>query len=256
MTLVLAIRCREGIVLASDGQRVADGAGQPTKHASRKLFDLGGSVAWGAAGSVGLQQSARDRLAGIDRLEVGDATAARARLVDAIVPVQQEALRQYVAHPGTDPPGLACLFCGVGAAGPWILEIPPTGGDHQLHERYSAIGSGDIFARFAMASIAHLGTDELDLEQAKMVAFKATADAISVAALFLGPPIQMYTITRAGARRVPREELDGGLSDSVDAWRARQREALGPLATSADDEDDEVEDDLVESRPIAEDAAA
>lgn len=83
-----------------------------------------------------------------------------------------------------------------------------------------------------MASIAPLGTEELDLEQAKMVAFKATADTISVAALFLGPPIQMYTVTRAGARRVPPEELRGGLSDSVDAWRARQRDTLGLPATT------------------------
>jgi 20S proteasome alpha/beta subunit len=235
MTLVLAIRCREGIVLASDGQRIADGAGQPTKHPARKLFDLGGRVAWGAAGSVGLQQTLHERLGQVaPTLSSGEPAAVRERLVEAVVPVQQEAMRLYVPHHGTDPPELSCIFCGIGPAGPWILEIPRTGGDHQIHERYSAIGSGDIFARFAMTSIAHLSTEELDLEQAKMVAYKATADAISVAALFLGPPIQMYTVTRAGAREVPREELDGGLSDSVDAWRARQRESLGPLAPAVE----------------------
>jgi hypothetical protein len=79
----------------------------------------------------------------------------------------------------------------------------------------------------------HLGTPELDLEQAKMVAYKAISDAIDVAAVYLGPPIQMYIVTARSATPVPRAEIDGGLADSVDAWKARQRETLGPLAASA-----------------------
>jgi 20S proteasome alpha/beta subunit len=43
VTVVLAIRCSEGVVLASDGQVTADTAGQPTKSPARKLFDVGGS---------------------------------------------------------------------------------------------------------------------------------------------------------------------------------------------------------------------
>ena len=105
-----------------------------------------------------------------------------------------------------------------------------TGSDHQFHPHYSAIGSGDIFADFAMASVAHLGTADLGLEHAKMVAYKAIADAIEVAAVYVGPPIQMYLVTAAGARPVHREEIDRELAGSVDAWKARQRESLGPLA--------------------------
>jgi hypothetical protein len=63
-----------------------------------------------------------------------------------------------------------------------------------------------------------------------MVAYKAIADAIDVAAVYVGPPIQMYVVSADGARPVPREEIEGGLAGSVDAWKARQRETLGPLA--------------------------
>ena len=84
-----------------------------------------------------------------------------------------------------------------------------------------------------MVSVAHLGTPDLSLEQAKMVALKAIADAIDVAAVYLGPPIQMTVVTATGVRAVPRAEIEGGLSDSVDAWKARQRETLGPLAPPA-----------------------
>jgi hypothetical protein len=84
-----------------------------------------------------------------------------------------------------------------------------------------------------MVSVAHLGTPDLSIEQAKMVALKAIADAISVAAVYLGPPIQMSVVTADGVREVPRAEIAGALSDSVDAWKVRQRESLGPLAPPA-----------------------
>jgi hypothetical protein len=43
----------------------------------------------------------------------------------------------------------------------------------------------------------------------------------------------MYVVTDAGAEPVPRTEVEGGLADSVDSWKARQRETLGPLAAVA-----------------------
>lgn len=228
MTLVLAIRCREGVVLASDGQATTEAAGQPTRQPVRKLFAIAGRLAWGAAGSVGLQQALEERLHAREA-ELAAARDPRRLLVDVVIPIQQRALRDFVAHPGAPPPDLACIFCWCGGAGPRIWSIPRTGSDHQLHDRFSAVGTGDIFAQFAMASVAHLGTAELSLEQAKMVAYRAVADAIEVAAVYLGPPIQMHVVTPAGAREVSRLELEGALSDSVDAWKARQRETLGPL---------------------------
>jgi 20S proteasome alpha/beta subunit len=233
MTLVLALCCRDGAVIASDGQATSDAAGQPTRAPMRKLFDTAEQIAWGAAGSVGLQQTLRRALAALDP----DALATdglRDRLGSLVIPIQQAALRDFVPHPGCEPPELACLFCwwdgGERPGRARILSVPRTGADHQFHDVYAAIGSGDIFAALTMRSIAHLGIGDLSLEQAKMVAYRAVADAIDVAALFLGPPLQMYTVTADGAAPVPREEIDHGVADAVDLWRARQRETLGPLA--------------------------
>lgn len=230
MTLVLALRCEEGIVLASDGQVTADTAGQPTRQPSRKLFDIGGRVAWGAAGSPGLQQTLEDELAELNG-NLNDSEKLRRRLARTVVPIQQEGLRNYVPQPGTDPPDLTCLFCWCDEQGARILEVPRTGGDHQFHDRFAAIGTGEIFARSAMVSFSGPDTERLDLERAKMVAYRAVADAIRVAAVYLGPPIQMYTVVGDGATPIPRAEIDGGLADSVELWKARQQEALGPLAT-------------------------
>ena len=230
MTLVLALRCRDGVVLASDGQATTDAAGQPTRQAVQKLFAVGDRIAWGAAGSVGLQQALEETL-GERGEELLAARDPRPLIVDAVVPIQQRALRDYVPHPGTQAPDLACIFCWCGADGaPRIFSVPRTGSDHQLHDRHAAVGTGDIFADFAMASIAHLDTASLDLERAKMVALKAISDAIDVAAVYLGPPIQMVAVTGEGARAVARAEIDGELADSVHAWKLSQRDMLGPLA--------------------------
>jgi len=237
MTLILALRCRDGVVLAADGQATSDAAGQPTRQVVRKLFDLGGRVAWGAAGSVGLQQTLLDALAECEGelVTTTPARQLRRRLTEIVIPIQQQALRNFVAHPGSQPPDLSCIFCWCDGGEARILSIPRTGSDHQLHDRHSAVGTGDIFADFAMTSVAHLGTVGLSLEQAKMVAYKAVADAIDVAAIYLGPPIQMYVVTPERAHEVPAAELDGGLADSVDVWKARQRETLGPLAAAGAD---------------------
>jgi proteasome beta subunit len=237
VTLVLALRCGDGVVLASDGQATAEAAGQPTRRPVRKLFDLGGRVAWGAAGSIGLQQTLGDALAEREDELVRAAGCGRLRreLTEILIPVQQRALKDFVPHPGSQPPDLACIFCWCEGGGARILSVPRTGSDHQLHESHSAVGTGDIFADFAMTSIAPLDLGRLTLEQAKMVAFKAVSDAIDVAAIYLGPPIQMYVVTEDGARALPATELDGGLADSVEAWKSRQRETLGPLAPGGAD---------------------
>lgn len=229
MTLVLALRCHEGIVLASDGQATSDAAGQPTRAPVRKLFDIGGRVGWGSAGSIGLQQTLHGELRALNG-HSDDAEQLRRRLASAVTPLQQAAMRDFVAFGGAEPPELACLFCWCDATGPRILSIPRTGSDHQFHERHAAIGSGDIFAELTVRSIAHLGSGELSVEQAKMVAYRTVADAIDVAAVYLGPPIQMYVVTPAGAQHVPQDEIDGPLADAVELWRARQREVLGGLA--------------------------
>jgi 20S proteasome alpha/beta subunit len=229
MTLVVALRCQLGVVLASDGQATSDAAGQPTRAPVRKLFDIGGRVAWGSAGSIGLQQTLQAELEALNG-HSDNPGQLRRRLASVVAPLQQAAMRDFVPFAGAEPPELACLFCWCDASGPRILSIPRTGSDHQFHGRHAAIGSGDIFAELTVRSIAHLGTSELSVEQAKMVAYRTVADAIDVAAVYLGPPIQMYVVTADGARPVAQDEIDGGLADAVELWRARQREALGPLA--------------------------
>jgi 20S proteasome alpha/beta subunit len=228
---VLALRCDRGVVLASDGQVTSDAAGQPTRSRSTKLFTTPSGIAWGCAGSVGLQQTLASRLRAAD--PGGSPDQLRDQLARLVVPVQKRALDDHVAHADADPPELSCLFCWFDDDGPHIVSIPRTGADHQFHDGYAAIGSGDIFAALTMRSLADLRHGQLTLEQAKLVAYRAVADAIDVAALFLGPPIQMVTATSDGVDVVTRDELDYAIADAVELWKQRQRETLGPLGAAA-----------------------
>jgi 20S proteasome alpha/beta subunit len=228
MTLILAIRSRDGIVLASDGQATTEAAGQPTRRPVRKLLRVGRRIAWGASGPIGLRQTLATELARSEGWLAGaiDLRAALARLV---IELQRRALRDFVPVGGAAPPELSCVFCWWGRDGPMLLTIPPSGGDHQLHDDWCAIGSGDLFAAFAMASLGRPPPESMTLEQAQVLAHRTLADAIAVAAVLLGPPIQMTVVTpTAGAADVPRAALHGpgGVADAADAWRARQRDSL------------------------------
>ena len=173
MTLVLAVRCHEGVVLASDGQATSDAAGQPTRQPTRKLFALGERIAWGAAGSLGLQQAVHDALA-VHAASILAARDPRDALTDAVIPIQQRALSQWVPHAGAQPPELSCIFCWWSPEGPRIFSIPRTGSDHQLHERHAAVGTGDIFASVCAGAMAR----GIALPEALRLAHDFTAESI------------------------------------------------------------------------------
>ena len=152
----------------------------------------------------------------------------RPLLVDALVPIQQRALRDHVPHAGTQPPDLACLFAWVDRDGcSRLFSVPRTGSDHQLHDGYAAVGTGAVFAEYALAPVA---CRELSLEQAQVVAARTVADAIEVAAFYLGPPVQIVSVTAAGVRGV---EVDGALLRRVEAWKAWSLAALGGASCGA-----------------------
>jgi ATP-dependent protease HslVU (ClpYQ) peptidase subunit len=233
MTLVLALRFHEGVVIASDGQATTDASGQPTRQPVRKLFATGRSIAWGAAGSVGLRQQLAGALSEREQ-ELEASPDPRRLLVATVSAVQRAALADFVPLPGRRPPELCALFCwspadpGTGSVSPpVILTVPATGAGHQLHGRWAAIGSGDVFAGYAMRAAAGLGAESLPAAAARVLAYGIVADAIETAAALLGPPIQLAEVTRAhGARVLDEDAIDRRLPGALAGWRARQRAAL------------------------------
>jgi hypothetical protein len=65
MTLVIALRCTDGLVMASDGMSTEAaplGASQITKHETADKIVIHKDLLWGASGSVGVKQVVQNEI--------------------------------------------------------------------------------------------------------------------------------------------------------------------------------------------------
>jgi len=251
MTLVLALECADGLVLASDSQGTFSTTGQPTKMEVDKLFVPWSNVAWAGSGSVGVIQLVRDHLQqkfsdtfGFQNKQ--PATIQRDLVNEVVGVLRPFFTNNFLNIPGQPFPQTSFLFCGHTPWGSFIFEIEPNlvRTDHGPIG-YAAIGSGDIFPYFALASIKHYNVRNLTLQRAKMVAHRIVDDAINVAAMGLGPPVQMVEIIKgeerttpgaraleryADARKLTKEDVDL-VRDQVLQWKDAERWTLESFET-------------------------
>lgn len=238
MTLVLAVHCKDGLVLASDSQATFATSGQPVKHTMEKLFCPWSNVAWSSSGTVGIIQHIEARLhkdfAHSNSFSNKTAAAARGEFVKSVA----EEIRQLHQHQIIDlrtypRPDTAFLFVGYFKDGPMILEILPNLVDQDhISTGYAAIGSGDIFPYFALAGLAHFDVAKRGLDEAKWIAHRIVQDAINAAAQFLGPPVQMAEVVKptqqnqpGAARKLSRDEVNI-IEDKVKEWKTLESDTL------------------------------
>lgn len=215
-------------MVAADSQETFLTAGQPTRKATQKLFQLRSvPIVWGVSGDVGLSQKISAELQKVSTgLLARPVDWIRPALVKAVVPALREAIQNYIQLPGNlalPPPTADVLISGFTAGQPWILHIARNGADEQHeHRGFCAVGSGEVFAYFAQESVTGFGRCA-NLFQAQMIAYRVVDAAISVAAHGFGLPVQMWTIERDSARQLPREELDA-IASTVGAWQEASTE--------------------------------
>lgn len=237
MTIVVALRYKGGLLLASDSQATSATQGQPSKGDAQKLFVLGGTVGWAGSGSVGLIQRARAEL---DREATTICGSIRKHAVDAggsekifaiINKHQHQAAKDHVPTGGGSAETMGALFVGYdGLRRPFIFEISP-GGQRGFHERpYNAIGSADIYAVHALRSVEnYYNLPELNRELAMALGYRTIDNAIKTAAFGIGPPIQLLEVTPgAGARCLDETEVKA-IADIVDLWRDKEVATLTSL---------------------------
>lgn len=237
MTLILGLESKGGLLLVSDSQVTVETGGQPVKMTGQKIFAPWSNIAFGGSGRVGVVQQVQQhleaacgphtRFAGKRRHEIrkdlAEETAKKVReIVGRAIPIQ-----------GAGHPLPNLLFVGYAEDGPFILEIHPdlTDTDH-IDAGYAAIGSGEIFPYFALASLRHYNVRNRTLGEARLVAHRVVQDAISVAAHGLGPPVQMVEIAKpneagqdVNARILDDDEIRI-LDEKVIEWKEAESEAL------------------------------
>jgi 20S proteasome alpha/beta subunit len=229
VTVVLAVRCSDGVVIGSDSQ--ITNVGQGMSYPAQKLHPLGETAAWGGSG-------ARAALFDLQRLFNRSADAilesddvGRA-LQERVLPVLRHHYDHFIEHvPGQKnggSPATYVLAAGYGDGGPWIIEIDPSGMvTHHEEVGFHAIGSGAPMAQQAGALLAHFQMHERSVEHGVVVMVRVL-DALSLTSPSVGGGLDVCRITGDGAQHLDDGEIDD-VRKRVARWAELEQQALDAL---------------------------
>lgn len=226
MTVVLAIKCANGIAMASDSQITDPGRG--LSYPAQKLHPMGINAAWGGSGSRAVLYDVEqifnaEAEAVVEAKDVGHALQAR------VVPVLKHHYENFIADvPGQEAAGTpATYILAAGYAGevPFIVDLDPNGliGHHE-ETGFQAVGSGAPMAQQAHALLAHFQMADRDVDYGVVAALRVL-DALDASSPSVGGPMDICRITPDGAQHLSPKQVKA-VRRQVDRWIKLEREAL------------------------------
>lgn len=205
MTLILAIPASDGLVMASDGQ-ITTGLVRTT---GKKIYLLNDHAVWAASGELALIQRIQER--------IGTLSTVRplAHLRDDIGQLVKQCISELIqldfraSFFAEDPETLlklhpADFIFAEFAEEALILHITVDGVPEWVNEAPFATGSGDLFA---YALLRKYQGKSLNLNRASVLAYKVMEEAIAVDAYGLGPPIDVWQISRDGVTNLSEAQI-------------------------------------------------
>jgi proteasome beta subunit len=226
VTVVLAVRCEDGLVIGSDSQITESDRGM--SYPARKLHSLGTDAAWGGSGARSVLHDLEIIFEQEAEEIVGSRDVARA-LQERVVPVLRHHYDLFIpAVPGEEvegTPSAYVLAAGYSHGDPFIVKVDPTGLVGRYEEvGFHAIGSGAPMAQQAGALLGHFQMAERDVQYG-VVAMVRVIDALAVSQPMVGGPLNVCRITPEGADHLDDEEIDA-VRDDVQRWKDAEHEAL------------------------------
>jgi proteasome beta subunit len=229
MTVVLAIKCANGIVLASDSQITDPGRG--LTYPAQKLHTMGKYAAWGGSGSRAVLYDVEQTFdseadAVVEAKNIGHAMQAR------LLPIYRHHYDTFIDDvPGQDKAGTPATYVlAAGYAGdvPFIIDIDPNGliGHHE-ETGFQAIGSGAPLAQQAHALLAHFRMTERDLDYGVVAALRVL-DALDASSPSVGGPMDLCRLTVDGAHHLDPDEVED-VRGQVKRWIELEHRALDQL---------------------------
>jgi len=231
MTLIIALNCKDGIVMASDGQATGGSAGGPIRHRVRKIFKIGDNVIFGASGSIGTIQKSLEMIQVFSKdLTNGLTFDLKEKIRQQLFPLMKNELERHKAFHGESDgaPVADILLCVLNKDNSCnIWHIAPDCSDELLDDiGYACTGSGDVFA---YTLLKNFDVKDLDIEKAKLVAYRIIREAIEIGAFGLGEPIDIWVINSNGKiTQLSKEEIMG-LSDTFATWKEIEKEVFRNL---------------------------
>lgn len=232
MTVVFAIRCADGLVLASDTQITQSDRG--VSFPAAKLHALGERAAWGGSGARAVLE---------DVEKAFDAGAAEILAAEDVSREIRERVRPIFAHhyeqfipdiPGGDSdvtPSAYVLAAGYVRDEPFIVEVTP----NVIVGRYDdigfhAIGSGSPLAQQAGAMLAHFRMLERSVDHGVVVAVRVL-DTLSSTAPSVGGPYQVYRLHPDGSTLLTDDDIEA-VREDVERWIEMEADVLDRLFES------------------------
>jgi 20S proteasome alpha/beta subunit len=231
MTVVLALRCRDGIVLAADSQ-ITDSA-RGLSYPAQKLHPFGATAAWGGSGARAVLLEAQDLFDECASAVLGADNLGRA-VQERVVPLLQHHYQTFIEQvPGESASGATpatyVMVAGYAQGEPFIVDIDP----HGLIGRYEevgfhAIGSGSAMAQQAGTLLAHFKMTDRDVDLGVVAAVRVL-DALRVSSPSIGGPVDVCRLTADHADMLSDEEITS-VRDRVRRWTDLETKALDRLA--------------------------
>jgi proteasome beta subunit len=247
MTIVIALSCNDGVVMASDSQATEPYAG--VRFNTQKVFQLSDHAVWGGTGDSQTISDINQALQAI-RPQLDGAADLTQILPAAIRPVLIRRYANFIQVPGMQPttPATGILACGYDSGrGRWIVEVDPNCGSTNCGPRgFHAVGSAAGFALLGNALLAHFHPAERPLSQGKLIAYRVIDNAIQASVSGVGGSIQMWYVDIDGVHQADENEiaetqgLVGGWQDEEGALLDRifGSESSAPEPTPAPPETD------------------
>lgn len=223
MTLIAALRCREGVVLCSDSRQTRGARGRRLARSARKVYEPRPGLLLAAAGAQDVAQEFSLRL---ERTRALAPDADRLELKSQLQAVLL-GLREDPAIEGrSDHVEFLLAWWPRDAHKPVALHLLSAGAAEWVDGwAFGGTALGIEIASFAVSTMRYLDPARLTLLQARMIAMKVLRDAIETSAEGVGGDVQMATLGRDGVDLIGATDVRR-LHDAVDVWERRCAELL------------------------------
>jgi proteasome beta subunit len=229
VTVVLALRCADGVVLAADSQ-VTDSA-RGLSYPAQKLHPFGATAAWGGSGARAVLMELEEDFADSAEAVLASDNVGRS-VQERVVPLLRHHYDTFIERvPGEDSaatPATYVMAAGYARGEPFIVDIDPHGLIGRYEEAgFHAIGSGSAMAQQAGALLAHFRMTERDVDHGVLVAVRVL-DALRLTSPSVGGPVDVYRLTPERADELSEEDVER-VRERVRRWAELEREALDRL---------------------------
>jgi 20S proteasome alpha/beta subunit len=229
VTVVLALRCADGLVMASDSQ-ITDPA-RGVSYPAQKLHPLGDHAAWGGSGSRAVLYDL-EQIFNAEADAIVEASDVGHALQQKVLPVLERHYKNFISDvPGGKPgatPATYVLAAGYVDDRPFIVDLDPHGliGHHE-ETGFQAVGSGSPMAQQAHALLTQFQVRDRGVEYGVVAALRVL-DALDASSPSVGGPMDLCRITSDGAHHLDEDEVDE-VREQVKKWIGLEQRALDDL---------------------------